>query len=99
METYVTENFAGGSWLKIAEDEELWAAAEGLFTLAWFSKCSFSSGLLGLGIDPTLDRTSHIAHFMAEALTTSFENLPKIALTNLETIVFNEKYRILYKKV
>ena len=28
------ENFAGGSWLKIAEDEELWAAAEGLFTLA-----------------------------------------------------------------
>ena len=28
------ENFAGGSWLKIAEDEELWAAAEGFFTLA-----------------------------------------------------------------
>ena len=28
------ENFAGGSWLKIAEDEELWAAAEGLFRLA-----------------------------------------------------------------
>ena len=57
------ENFAGGSWLKIAEDEELWAAAEGLFTTTYFFQ-GFLSPVAFLAWASTLQwiahRTSHI---------------------------------------